>query len=293
MTWFGYENHEDWIDLVEGLQQRAEYFAAQEEICPTTQRRHLQMAVRFKRKPQKMSTKFLPKQVRWKPMICDKMRNGERDWRAFWYCMKDETKAPEGRRFVKAVIPVPAEILDRASYSSLRAWQKEIFDSCDSVCREDRMINWVFEEQGNMGKSYLVRAMHDEGRFTMVNVHGRRNDIEMALFEYVEKWRCGPQLIVVDVPRVNRNGVSIAALEEAKNGLIFSTKYKVGEARFQHPHIWVFANQPPEVGQLSPDRWNIKQLVGEGATAQLRNYSVRDAQEWHIEHANAAWNPPP
>ena len=68
--------------------------------------------------------------------------------------------------------------------------------------------------------------------------------------------------IIWDIPRVNRNAVSYAAIEAIKNGLVCNTKYETGVKVFNPPHIIIFANFPPDLDEdnLSKDRWMITEL---------------------------------
>lgn len=66
-----------------------------------------------------------------------------------------------------------------------------------------------------------------------------------------------PKIIVFDIERSRENFVSYGGIEEVKNGLFFSPKYEGGMCIYNSPHIFVFANFPPDETQLSEDRWNI------------------------------------
>ena len=64
-----------------------------------------------------------------------------------------------------------------------------------------------------------------------------------------------------DIPRANRGHISYASLECIKNGMVCNTKYETGVKIFNSPHVFIFANFPPDdEGQLSEDRWHIMKL---------------------------------
>lgn len=68
------------------------------------------------------------------------------------------------------------------------------------------------------------------------------------------------ELVVIDIPRCNENKVSYQAIEDLKNGMLFSTKYESAMCVFDAPHVLVFANFPPERAKLSADRWDVRHV---------------------------------
>ena len=67
--------------------------------------------------------------------------------------------------------------------------------------------------------------------------------------------------IMFDIPRANEGHISYASLESIKNGMVCNTKYETGTKIFNSPHLFIFANFPPDdVDMLSEDRWVIQDL---------------------------------
>jgi len=58
-------------------------------------------------------------------------------------------------------------------------------------------------------------------------------------------------------------------MEEIKNGIFFSNKYKGKMCLFNVPHMICFANFGPEKEKLSNDRWVIKPLDKDGKVINL------------------------
>jgi hypothetical protein len=54
--------------------------------------------------------------------------------------------------------------------------------------------------------------------------------------------------------------VNYGAIEQIKNGLLFSGKYEGGQCVFNQPHVIVFANAEPKEEQMSMDRWDIREI---------------------------------
>ena len=95
----------------------------------------------------------------------------------------------------------------------------------------------------------------------MCIVNGKGADIKNQVINYLKDNEL--DILIINVPRCNENHVSYAAMEEIKDGLIYSGKYEGGFANIEHPHVIVISNFAPEAHKLSEDRWNIKKI---GAT---------------------------
>ena len=65
---------------------------------------------------------------------------------------------------------------------------------------------------------------------------------------------------MLDIPRHQLDYVGYGALEQLKNGMIYSGKYEGGTCLFDNPHVIVFANEPPKIEKMSLDRWKIIDL---------------------------------
>ena len=66
--------------------------------------------------------------------------------------------------------------------------------------------------------------------------------------------------MIITVPRTAAGYVSYSAIEEIKDGMIYSGKYEGGFANIEHPHVIILANFEPEREKLSSDRWNVIEL---------------------------------
>ena len=73
----------------------------------------------------------------------------------------------------------------------------------------------------------------------------------------------GPRCLHFQFSTHIRGAVSYNAIEQLKDGLVFSSKYEGGVKMFNPPHVIIFANWLPDVKTLSEDRWNIVN-IGEG-----------------------------
>jgi hypothetical protein len=282
-TWNNYHKTTDWTEEMQAVYDAALWFVAQEEVGENGTP-HLQGAVQFPSRVRPNEKGFLrsadlqdwdeatqgPKPVPWwqplHPTRKTKAKKGKggrasaKDYLdAFWYCLKDDTRKEGGRRWHKGC-PRP---LQRVSKAELRPWQKRIFESVEQPCeRDDRKIRWYWEETGNIGKTFLVKAMFDSG-LNVICVGGQAKDAIYAIGAKIQAEECGPDVIIFDIPRCCESNVSYRAMEELKNGIAFQSKYESQSLRFNTPHVLVFSNgPPPEPERLSEDRWVIKELVG-------------------------------
>jgi len=152
-----------------------------------------------------------------------------------------------------------------------KCWQKEIIKEVEKKCDDDRKINWIWDDDGNTGKSYLTKyLMRVENALV---VEGKKSDIFYQIAKRREESLSVP-LVIIDVPRSSFNNISYSAIECIKNGLISSGKYEGGQYTFKSPHVYVFANCEPDVRKFSKDRWRIKKIENYPPPAPLLGGSV-------------------
>lgn len=121
---------------------------------------------------------------------------------------------------------------------------------------DGRTINWIWEETGKIGKSYIgdylvatKNAFHITG--------GKKADI---LYAYE-----GQETIIIDLPRDNTEDKEqqkyIYNIIETLLGRVYlNTKYQSKMMYKPKAHIIIFANNYPDIKTLSQDRWNITDL---------------------------------
>lgn len=267
-TWNNHQNRPDWELLLSAALDASVRFVAQEETSATGTP-HIQGAVQWPARWRPVEKGLLPG-AHWElmkarscgPAKCSAVGGAQVGSVCAWhYCCKADSRTPGGQQWHKGPrLPRP---LMKVSKAELRPWQRRIYDElAQPLGRDDRRIRWYWEETGNVGKSFLVKCMVDEGDFTVCKVSGSASDIKFAIKSFTDTNGEGPDVVVCDVPRTNHGGVSYQALEECKNGLLFSPKYESGQCRFNTPHVVVFANVAPDRTQLSADRWYVRELVG-------------------------------
>lgn len=203
---------------------------------------HIQGYVELNKKSRPFTVfPFLPLGIYWKAARGSREEN-------YGYCSKDG-------EFICKGFPKPIKTIE-----TLRPWQQDIVNILDGEV-DDRKIYWYWESVGNIGKSALVKYLHLK-REALVCQSGKEADIlyHVMMSDIETK---DPGIVVYDIPRSHEGHVSYSALEQIKNGMIFSPKYESGSKCFNPPHIVIFANFPPAFpDKMSSDRWVIRELKG-------------------------------
>lgn len=125
---------------------------------------------------------------------------------------------------------------------TLRPWQQELMDKIPLLSR--RAIVWVFDKAGGKGKSWMTDYL--VCNHGAIRVSGRTCDIAYA-------YQNEP-IVVVDIARARGSDAPYEALEDLRNGTIFSTKYKSRARRFKPPVVIVFANAMFDSDMWTEDR---------------------------------------
>lgn len=144
------------------------------------------------------------------------------------------------------------EPLDLITEDQLYDWQREIVQIIEQK-PDKRTIHWYWEAVGGVGKTEFVKYLcHHYGA---VILEGKKADVLYCAAEHKSK------LYLWDLERSMEDYVSYASLEKIKNGLYMCAKYESKPIIRNNPHVFVFANFPPEQRMLSADRWNIVQIT--------------------------------
>lgn len=134
---------------------------------------------------------------------------------------------------------------------TLRPWQQSLLDDL-SGNPNPRSIFWVFDTVGNCGKSWMATFLL-RNHNAIVFTGGKAPDLAYAYDNQ--------KIVVFDFARATDfEKVSYNALEDFKNGRIFSSKYESTIKVFAVPHVVVFANVPPPEGKFSKDRLEVVDL---------------------------------
>ena len=178
------------------------------------------------------------------------------------YCSKESNNIKSNCKVPRALKLIPIDIL--------RKEQREIVEQfrepCPPIWEERGLIYWFWEPDGGWGKSVVSLWMIDH-----LNAFvgcGANKDILFGFKQQVDEGNT-PDILVFDIPRCNSNHVSYQAIESIKNGYLYSPKYEGGMCRFNPPHVICFGNEPPNLQNMSEDRWRVINLTGKGEKCEI------------------------
>lgn len=238
LYWLGTFNNyaeQDLAVLLRELNDKTEMFAMQEETGAAGTP-HLQLKLKLLKAGRPLET-FTCKLIHWEK---------SRKWKGYEYCFKDDTNT--GRRWGKGVdIPEPLKCPE------MRGWQLKVLEMLKED-PDDRGILWLWETEGNFGKSSFIKYLCM--REKAICVSGKASDIKCALQLMKKDGKPMPRIVCLDVPRVVEH-VSYAGLEEIKNGCFCSPKYESGMVLMNSPHIVVCSNTQPDFSKWSSDRFHV------------------------------------
>jgi len=212
------------------------------ENCPTTNRKHVQgFGVSSNSKGNRFSQlhKLYP-DIHFEPC------NGSEEQNLV-YCQKSGSSRKFG-------YPHPVETI-----TVLRVWQEQLLSKL-SLPADGRSIFWVWEPDGNIGKSSFCKYMLVHHKATYID-QGKKADIINHIYNTdMDKIK----IVFIDCPRNTGNKISYSACESILNGMIFNSKYETGMKLFNPVNICVFSNFPPERSMMSNDRWRIFEIRDNG-----------------------------
>ncbi len=243
ITW---NNHQDKVSInvllsIRGLCK----YVIQEETGDTTGTPHLQGVMSFKHQKSWMTLRNIAK-IYW-----SKCRNIPA---ARNYCSKIETR--NGKQWKKGYKTLNQPVFDPMTGKNFHTWQTDIIDLIAEV-PDQRSIYWYWSHCGNIGKTSL--AKHLCLKYNAVLGGGRAADSHFAITSRIKEGK-PVEIVLFNLPRSKGNKIDYEGLESIKDGMIFSSKYESKQCLFDCPHVIIFANFPPDLSQLSPDRWKVKCL---------------------------------
>jgi hypothetical protein len=244
---FTFNNYEesDIVNLKIKLDMNCERYVFQEEVGESGTP-HLQGSIKLIKRLRIEQLKDIDRRIYW---------SGTRNLEAAdAYACKEDTRA--GRIFKKEG-KRNAFVRTKSKFDDIVP-RIEVMDIIKNE-PDNRTINWIWSDKGGVGKTSTAAYLERNYNGVLV-VNGKGADIKNSVINYLNN-NDGVMkeldVLIVNVPRCNENYVSYAALEEIKDGLIYSGKYEGGFVNIECPHIIVMCNFVPDRSKLSDDRWNV------------------------------------
>jgi len=150
--------------------------------------------------------------------------------------------------------PVQEVVEDPLEGLEYYPWQKDIIETIKSAPEKgmNRYVNWIWSKSGKMGKSAMCKHLYLKHKATFIG--GKAADAAFAV-------KTNAKVVVCNIPRSREKWIHPYDWAEGIiDGMIFSPKYESGAKVFNAPHIFFFANYPPDSKEMSEDRWKVVQL---------------------------------
>lgn len=254
VTWHNYP--ENWAEVLRGIDSIKE-FHGQIERGEESGRLHVQVAIGFKdAKTLTAARKQIPNFEGWflvaKSWI--KVKN---------YCTKEKTRVGD------PVHSNEARLEDCLEGKNYYKWQLEIANLTRTRAdKNDRSIYWIWDEDGNAGKTSFAFHMNllDEEYYYYVN--GKAADIKCAVAGVVayqkKKYKTLANIklgcIFFNYVRSAEDYISYDGLESIKDRIFFNGKYESGRCMMRPVHVICLANFEPNMAKCSKDRWIVRKL---------------------------------
>lgn len=136
-----------------------------------------------------------------------------------------------------------------------RPWQAQVIAEVTPECKDDRTINWIYDDQGGMGKNKLIKYLNWKRIAKYMSFESAANLNYQVLAAKEQRG------YFFDLPRTKGKNSHMddiyQALEQIKNGMVISGKYEGGELMMNPPHVWVLSNYLPDTSKMSPGRFKI------------------------------------
>jgi len=243
-TWNNY-SVKDIVDLERACKLYTKEYCFGEEVAPSTGMKHLQGFIAFKSRARPSKLKLSDK-IHWEVALSNRDNVAN-------YCSKD------GVIYTNMVWEEPLDLLDPKDFYE---WQKTVYELILTKANK-RTINWYWDKKGGCGKSEFAKLLC--AKHNAIKVSGKSNDIFCGISKFHEEKKYYPKIVIVDLSR-DASVVNYSALEDVKNGHVFSGKYESHQMLFNSPHVIVFANFPPDESKLSADRWVIEEILDDSSS---------------------------
>lgn len=189
--------------------------------------------------------------------------------RTFDYVMKADTRIEGPWKDDDVVRPPMTRQLKAFVKLPLRPWQNKVYNLCQYP--DDRSINVILDQIGNIGKSIFAEWLEFRGFATEIPPFRMMEDImQCAMGMPVAS------TYLIDMPRgmkKDKLGEFYSGLEALKNGVMYDKRYSFKKRRIDRPNIFVFTNTMPCLELLSRDRWKIWEVTND---FDLRHVSTNE-----------------
>jgi hypothetical protein len=159
----------------------------------------------------------------------------------------------ENQAFASKGFPKPVKVINPDF-----EWEQEILNIIKDE-PDDRTIYWYWSEGGKIGKTSFCKYL--TVKHGAIALSGKAADMRNGIVDYMKTNGVTPELICIPLPRsFNTDYLNYEGIENVKDMYFYSGKYEGGMVCGNCPHVFVFANEPPDTDKMSSDRWCVKQI---------------------------------
>lgn len=234
--------------LVETFNTICEKYIFEKEVGSICNTPHLQGVI-FLKKEMRWSEFNLPNKIQWKPT--------KKEDAAIKYCQK-EFHWDGNDIYHKGITLIDRRNLEIPIRNT---WVLYIEEVCKSQVCNKRLIHWFWSEEGQFGKSTLMKYLCERYDSKIISCPNTANNMMNLVYKKITDTQ-KVNSIIISLPRSFKTTSELyIGLETIKDGIVSNLKsYDNDTKLFVRPHIFVFANWRPKTENLSSDRWCIHNI---------------------------------
>lgn len=148
---------------------------------------------------------------------------------------------------------------------TLLPWQQSMYEI--SKVYQPRVIHYIYNENGNIGKTCFSRWMFCHGHGQIIPFANDFKDVMRMVMDMPEA-----KTYMLDMPRAitkEKLFQLYSGIEMVKSGYAYDDRYSFKQKCFDPPNIIVFSNSKPDYSLLTSDRWNMLTI---GSDSKLYRY---------------------
>lgn len=154
------------------------------------------------------------------------------------------------------------ELIKSYDLVQLKPWQQLL--EIVLMKQTNRQVMWVFDPVGNVGKSWFMSYMMARHNWMPFDAKTSADSIGHMIVDQ------DPDGIMFDIPRADTS-ISWKTIEQLKNGVITTTKYRGFTGPIGTKKLLIFSNfAPTDLSVLSRDRWIIYQIHNDSLEFYLK-----------------------
>ncbi|WP_445779041.1 hypothetical protein [Shewanella sp.] len=160
----------------------------------------------------------------------------------------------QNQPFLSLGFPKPVKLIN-PDYD----WEQQILGIVTQE-PDDRTIYWYWSKGGNKGKTSFCKYL--TVKHGAIALSGKAADMRNGVIDYQKTNGFLPELVLIPIPKsFNTDYLNYEGIENIKDMYFYSGKYEGGQVCGNPPHLFVFANEPPDTSKMSLDRWKVIEIL--------------------------------